>query len=173
MHVKNETRVNASPEAVIEFMISDLFAEHLCVALDAVSSITKVDSQSTGEHTIKRILQYEAPTQSKIPSFLSKYKDKAPEFVYWKEIANWDLNQHTMTYSIEPDIPEKWQSYYDVNGELRCVAKGDQSVLITALTYNVNVFGLKRLIERALKQEVSNMLEIQGQVIQRHFNGRS
>lgn len=168
MQVKNQTLIDAQPEQVIEFILSPTFIAKLCVELDAVRSIEELESTQE-DATLKRILQYQAPTQSKIPSFLSKYKDKAPEFVYWKEIATWDLDKHQMTYQIEPDIPEKWHSYYDVSGQLRCIERSGKTMLVTSLTYEVNVFGLKRLIERALKAEVENMLNLQGDIIKRHF----
>ena len=167
MQVKNETLIDARPEQVVEFMLSPTFIAKLCVELDAVRSIEELESTQEGA-TLRRVVQYQAPTQSKIPSFLSKYKDKAPEFVYWKEIATWDLDKHQMTYVIEPDIPEKWHSYYDVSGQLRCIERSGKTMLATSLTYEVNVFGLKRLIERALKAEVENMLRLQGDIIKRH-----
>lgn len=168
MNITHETVIEADAQHVINFMLDPTFRQKLCLALDGITSIEEVSIETLGQQ-VQRVLRYKAQTRDKIPSFLSKYKDRAPEFVYWKERAHWDRAKGTMSYIIEPEIQEKWHSYYNVEGKLTFESRAKFTLLKAQLNYDVNVFGLKRLIERAIYSEAEQLLMLQAQIIKAHF----
>lgn len=168
MHIHHDVLLNAPPQQAMEYMLSEAFLEALTQGLDNVSDIEKLTHEQT-QDKLARVLRYQAPTRNKLPKFLKKYEDKAPEFVYWKEVATWDLPNRAMSYTIEPEVPQQWTSYYDVSGSVAWTPEGQGTRMRATLTFDVNVFGLKRLIERALEPEVTRLMKVQGDLVQRHF----
>lgn len=168
MNTTHTFLIQASPTDVMEYMLSEAFVHALVQGLDNVSGIEEVSTQKH-EDTITRTLRYQAPTRDKMPKFLKKYESKAPDFVYWNEVATWNLPQHTMSYTIVAEVPEHWQSYYTVSGGVTWRAQGAQTSMETTLSFDVNVFGFKRLIERALDPEVKRLMQTQGELVREHF----
>ena len=168
MVVEHTTTVDASTREIIDHMLSREYLDGLTGAIDAVSSIEEI-SRDEDASRITRTVRYEAPTRGKIPKFLKKYENKAPSHVYWEERGTWDLEAGRYTYEIVAQVPDDWHTYYSARGELRLSERGSRSELAVALTFDVNVFGFKRLIERALRPEVERILRLQAQVTSKAF----
>ena len=169
MRVTHTQTINASAERVVDVMMSADYLEALTQAIDVVSRVEELErAQEAGGELLRRV-RYEAPTAGKIPSFLKKYQDKAPAFVHWEERGRWDSARRALSYEIVPEeVPAHWSKYYAVRGELKIVEEAaDRARLESALEYEVKVFGLKRLIEGALKEEVEKILRTQAQVTAR------
>lgn len=170
MDVHVEHLIPAAREDLIDFMLSQAYRRTLCEKISFVSRI-ELEHEERKESVVVRTLRYEALTKEKIPSFLKRYASKAPEHVYWEQRECWNLSAGKMTFSIKAEIPEAWQHYYTQSGELLFeeLAAGDSTRLKSSLSYEVNVFGLKRLIEKAARQEVQALLTLQGDVAAAHF----
>lgn len=168
MHTQHTFLIQASPNKVMDYMLSEAFTQALCQGLDNVSDIEE-RSREERDGRVERTMRYQAPTRDKLPKFLKKYESKAPEFVYWEEIATWELSKQSMSYTIAPEVPEHWRSYYGVSGGVTWTAQGEQTRMDTTLSFDVNVFGLKRLIERALEPEVKRLMHTQGDLVRAHF----
>lgn len=154
---------HATPAQVAERMRSDAYLSALCDALDMVSAIEVTHTQTSGAR-LERTTRYTAPTAGKIPGFLKKYEDRAPAHVHWEERGVWDLNTHTLSYTIAPDIPPHWNKHLHNEGTLTLTADGDDTIMRVHVSYAVKLFGLGAVIERALKPEVQRILDLQGQV---------
>ena len=75
-----------------------------------------------------------------------------------------------MTYTIEAEIKPEWQQYYTTHGAVLLKSLSEERTeLIASLTFEINVFGLKRLIERALRDEVATILKTQGDRVAERF----
>jgi len=170
LKIETTTTVEATKARVIEYMTSPDYLLALCDALEAVSAIEETVRDEDGAG-LKRTLRYTAPTRSKIPGFLKRYEDKAPEFVFWDERGSWDTAAGRFAYEIVPEIPEAWHKYYTTSGRVDFSERDGRTTLKTTLEYGVEVFGLKRVIERALKPEVEKILELQGELVLKHFQG--
>ncbi len=171
MEIQTSTTLDATPNDVFTLMTSPAFLMLMTQTLDAVSAIEEV-SRDEQDTRLQRTLRYTAPTASKIPKFLRKYADQAPEFVHWEERGEWDTASHTLTYEIVPDIPASWHDRYSNQGrmELRPLGDGRTRMEVT-LRFDVNVFGFKKLIERALRPEVQSILDLQGEAVAAHLQG--
>lgn len=169
MEIRTSTTIDATAEQVFEFMTSPGFLALMTETLDAVSGIEEA-GRTEREGALERTLRYTAPTASKIPGFLKKYADQAPENVHWEERGTWDLATHTLTYEIVPDIPDSWHDRYSNQGQLTLTPTAQGKTLMeVTLRFDVNVFGFKKLIERALRPEVQSILELQGQALAAHM----
>lgn len=169
MDIQKSTLIHVSREAVLTYLLSPNYDEALVEGIEAIASITE-HTRTQDEHTLTRVMRYGAETASRMPSFLSKYKDKAPEFVYWDQIEIWNLSDFSLSYTIKADIKPEWQKYYTTRGTLQLTQSAtDQTKLVATLHYKVNVFGLSRLIEKALLEEVSTILTTQGALTAQHF----
>lgn len=173
MKVEHTTELSAPPEAIIEYMLSPAYAEALVEAIDAVEAIEEISRQAhESGQVLERVMRYTAPTAGKIPKFLKKYEDRAPDKVHWEQRERWERERGRMSYEIEADIKPDWQRYYDTRGELELTPQGQSTKLEATLSYDVNVFGLGRVIERALRSEVERILETQAEVTRRHLGAR-
>ena len=168
MILKHDTAVGAAPEAIIERMLDDAYLTELVRTIDAVGAIDEL-SRSERDGRIERVLRFTAPTAGKIPKFLKKYESKAPANVFWEERGVWDLSARTYTYTIVAEVPDHWQQYYGATGKVTIEEVPGGSAIHASLTYDVNVFGLKRVIERALAPEVTRILELQGEATAKVF----
>ncbi len=166
--ITHDTAAAAAPKDVLEHMLGRAFLDELVRTIDVVSSIEETSLEASGDR-IERVLRYTAPTAGKIPSFLKKYESKAPSHVYWEERGTWDLTTLRYTYAIVAEVPENWQRYYAARGSVAIEGVPGGSAVHATLNYDVNVFGLKRIIERALSPEVTRILELQGEATLRHF----
>ncbi len=160
--LKHDTAIGATPDAIIERMLDGAYLAELVRTIDAVGAIDELSRTEEGGR-IERVLRYTAPTAGKIPRFLKKYESKAPANVFWKERGVWDLAARTYTYDIVAEVPDHWQQYYGASGAVTIEEVPGGCAVHASLTYDVNVFGLKRVIERALAPEVSRILELQGE----------
>lgn len=168
MEISASTTILATPSQVFAFMTSPEFPDAMLQALDAVSAIEET-SRSEVDGELRRVLRYTAPTAAKIPKFLKKYAAKAPEFAHWEERSTWDTTTHTLRYNIVPEVPDSWHDRYENQGTLRLTEDGPgRTRMDVTLTFGVNVFGFKKLIERSLRPEIEEILAIQGKVISEH-----
>lgn len=173
MEVRTQHIITAPRSAVMAYMLE---REYLDALVEGISFINGIEEQETEEQPggkLLRVLRYEAKTQDKIPSFLKRYADKAPEFVHWEQRELWDLRNGEMTFGIVAEVPEHWQRYYTQSGKLSFAeaSGGQQTSMESVLSYAVNVFGFKRLIEKAAEKEVSALLDLQGQIAVKKFKG--
>lgn len=80
------------------------------------------------------------------------------------------MSDFSMRYTIKADIKDEWQKYYSTRGELVLKQSSAGHVeLVASLHYKVNVFGLRRMIEKALQEEVSKILTTQGALTAARF----
>ena len=169
MIVRHTTHIQASPTRAYSYLLGREYSDAI---VDAVASISAIEelSRSSSDGVLSRLMRYSAPTADRIPSFLSKYAHSAPEEVHWRQRERWQREELSMTYSIEAEIREEWRRYYTTHGELKLEPASEGCSLITRIEYSVGVFGLRRLIERSIESEVSKILELQGEVVRRHFS---
>jgi hypothetical protein len=164
MVIQTKTQVALSPDAVMERLLEPAHAARLLARLDMVDQIEEL-SRVERDGRVERVLRYRAPTAGKIPGFLARYASKAPAHVSWEQREVWDLKGRSMTYTIVPEVPERWRSYYTNKGGLEVQPAGAGAQVVATLELEVNVFGFKRMIERALEPEVKRLLELQGAAI--------
>ena len=164
MLIQTKTQVALSAEAVMERLLEPAHTARLLARLDMVDQIEEL-SRVERDGRIERVLRYRAPTAGKSPGFLSRYADRAPAHVSWEQREVWDLKRRSMTYTIVPEVPERWRSYYANKGALEVQPAGSGSQVAATLELEVNVFGFKRMIERALEPEIKRLLELQGAAI--------
>lgn len=168
MKIEKETPIAAPPQDVFDYMLSAPFLDALVAGIDAISGIEEISRHEQGGVTT-RTLRYEAPTASKIPGFLKKYQDRAPAHVHWEQRERWDTSSWSMSYQIVAEIKPEWQRYYDTTGAMTLSTDGAGALMRASLDFSVNVFGLKRLIERAARDEVDAILTTQASIIAAHF----
>ena len=168
MHIDSTTRVEADSSAIIEYMTSKAYLDRLVEEIEHISSIEEIERKED-DGSIKRSVHYSAPTAGRIPSFLKRYADRAPSHVHWTQHETWDTRTHQMRYTIVAEIKEEWQSYYDTRGRVEIEHDGGCVRMRSSLDYDVNVFGLRRLIERAIANEVKKILDQQGAIVTAHF----
>lgn len=168
MILRHDTAVGATPDAIIARMLDDAYLTELVRSIDAVGAIDELSRVEVGGR-IERVLRYTAPTAGKIPKFLKKYESKAPANVFWEERGVWDVASRRYTYDIVAEVPDHWQQYYGASGEVTIEEVPGGCAIHASLTYDVNVFGLKRVIERALAPEVTRILELQGEATAKAF----
>ena len=171
MEIRTQHTIAAPRAAVMAYMLERDYLDALVEGIPFVSKIEELQTEEQSDGKLLRVLRYEAKTQDKIPAFLKRYADKAPEFVHWEQRELWDLQNGVMTFGIVAEVPDHWQRYYTQSGKLTFLdAKGGQQTRMeSALSYAVNVFGFKRLIEKAAQKEVSALLDLQGDIAVRKF----
>lgn len=171
MEVRTKHTLQASRKDVLAHMLDRAYLDALVEGIDFLNAIEEVSVEEQPDGKLLRVLRYEARTQDKIPSFLKRYADKAPEFVHWEQRELWDMEAGKMTFGIVAEVPDHWQRYYTQSGELTFseISQGAQTKLESRLSYAVNVFGLKRLIEKAAHKEVSALLDLQGRIAASYF----
>ena len=171
MKISETTLIEASSDDTFSFLLSESYTRLLVQHIDVVHDIEEIARAQEDGEVITRVMRYSASTRDKVPKFLKKYEASAPEYVYWKQIERWDRARARMTYTIEAEIKDEWQRYYETRGVLMLEKVGEQKTRqVTELDYQVKVFGLGSLIERALRDEISKLLAIQGQLAANHFS---
>jgi hypothetical protein len=160
--------IPAEPDEIVELMLSDAFLDQLVEEVAEISDTEETKREEVSEGELERVVRYQAPTR--VPKFLSRYEEKAPEHVYWEERGSWDLDEHVFTYEIVPEVPEHWHEKYDTQGRLEITSiGGGRSRVDVTINYEVRVFGLRRIIEKALEGEARKLLETQRDIVERHF----
>ena len=164
MKVEVEFEVGASPDEVMARMQGAAFLEQLTAAIELVEGIEEVERSEQGER-LERRLRYEART--KLPKFLKRYEDRAPERVYWEERGVWEAGARRYRYEIVPEVPEHWHELYENGGvlEIRPSAGGSRVRIVFEYSVKIPVFGMSSVVERALRGEIEKILEIQGRVL--------
>ncbi len=163
MRLEQKTRLPITADQAVSLLTSEAYSRALAAQLTQVSAIEEIARVSDGD-VMHRTTRYTAPTAGRIPRFLKKYEAKAPAEVSWEERAVWDLAKHTMHYTIVPDLPQRWHSYYNATGTLSVTPSHDGDAMMRAsLSFEVKVLGLGKLIEAALREEVQRILQIQGE----------
>ncbi|MFU8806664.1 MAG: DUF2505 family protein, partial [Bradymonadaceae bacterium] len=156
----------ATPQSILDYLLSDTYIEDLLPHLDAVSNIDEFEVARRGD-TIEQRMRYEAPT--KLPGFLKRYEAKMPELVHWEERGVWNTHTFEMTLEIVPDAPESWNDRWDQAGSLRLVERDGGTELIQVLNFNIHAFGLGKFVERALGPEIEDIFETRADVVRKHF----
>ena len=164
MKVEHTITLQVPKAAALEAILSPEYLDALTHGLEPIGAIEETVRESSPGH-LRRTLRYTAPTAGKIPSFLSKWQSKAPAHVHWQEQGNWDLEAGRLEYTIRAEIPQRWQEYYETRGVMELQESGEEAcVMRTALEFEVQVFGLGGMIERAVRREVEKILGQQAQV---------
>lgn len=165
MKIEVVTTLGAAPARLVELMLAPEQLARLVARLDMVDQIEELSREERGGK-IERTLRYRAATAGKIPAFLSRYKDRAPEHVFWEQREVWDVAGGRMTYTIVPQVPAHWGKYYTNSGSLAVSAHARGATLTARLELEVKVFGFQTLIERALEPEIKRLLELQSGAVE-------
>ena len=165
MEVMKVTELAKGADEAVELLLSKAYTEALVRGIEAVSGIEELERVER-DGVVTRVMRYSAPTASKIPSFLSRYASNAPSHVHWEQRERWDIKGRRMSYEIVAEVKAEWQRYYSASGSLalESVKQGSATRMAAQLRYEVNVFGFKRLAERALQEEIERMLALQGEI---------
>ena len=165
MRIEQRTELAHPADAAWEALLSANYLEMLVARIDAIVEATEVERADEGG-VITRAVRYGAPTREKIPSFLARYADAAPERVYWVQRERWDPAARSMRYAIEAEMKPEWRARYRAEGRVRLEPKGESAcTMIASLELEVRVFGLGGLIERAVKKESSAIFAQQGEAL--------
>lgn len=166
MKISTTTLIQASPDEVLDYLLSDQFVVVLLPHLDAISNIDEFEVIRHGTRIGQR-MRFEAPT--KLPAFLRRYEAKMPPLVYWQEIGDWDTHTLEMRLEIVPEAPESWRERYEHRGAFRLLARDEGCDFVQTLELKIHSFGLGKLIERALGPEIEDIFETRGDVVRKHF----
>lgn len=166
MKIVTTTLIHASPDEVLDYLLSDAFIEELLPHLDAISNIDEFEVIRHGTKIDQR-MRFEAPT--KLPGFLKRYEAKMPAMVYWQELGTWDTRSLEMQLEIVPEAPDSWRERYDHRGSFRLLVGEDGCDFVQTLELSIHAFGLGKLIERALGPEIEDIFETRGDVVRKHF----
>lgn len=163
MKIERSILVNATPDAVIEYLSGPQYVQDLSEL--QTGGILAVTEKAPAP---QQIIRYEATTR--LPGFLKKYESKAPPTVFWEEHLNWNSSNNQASFQIVADAPAHWQERYTTTGRLIATAAGSGSTkLVHELDYKIKVFGLGTIIEKALSSEVEAIFDARNQLVQSHF----
>ncbi|RAL22774.1 hypothetical protein DL240_07700 [Lujinxingia litoralis] len=169
MHVEHQSIVPALPQAILSYILDPTYYQDLVPRLDQVVDVEVLTIRELDAHSTERIARYTA--RPRLPRFLKRFEDKAPEFVHWEERALVDVTGHRLTYQIVPEIPERWNQVYSNHGELKIIAEatGQTSRVVQTMEFSISVPGLSMFITRAIRSELETIFEVQAQVLREHF----
>ncbi len=175
MKIERTITVKATPQAVIEYLMSPQYITDLAAhPKNRAAGILDVNEAgrtlNDGELT-DQIIRYKAATR--LPKFLKKYEAKAPESVSWQENIHWERARCQATFNIVADAPAHWQERYSTAGKLTFTALADGTRVTHELEYKVQIFGLATIIERALSSEIESLFDTRNDIIRAHFESAS
>ncbi|MBA2663813.1 MAG: DUF2505 family protein [Bradymonadaceae bacterium] len=167
MKLERSVIVKAPPEQVVRYLTSADYIRDLVPHLDGIRSLEEHSRQVVNSATLEQTLRFEAAT--KLPGFLKKYEGKAPESVVWEERVRWDLERGQGRFEIVPEAPAHWRDRYSNQGQLQVQKHPAGSQLTHVLDFKIQLFGLGKVIEKALASEIELIFEARNDVVRKHF----
>lgn len=171
VNIERSIVVNATPQAILEYLTSPQYISDLDASRDnrttGIINVTEVGRTVNDGLLTDQIIRYEATTR--LPGFLKKYEAKAPETISWRENVHWEHTRYLATFNIIADAPSHWQERYTSIGKLTLIALEEGTRLVRELDFKINVFGLGKIIERALSSEIETLFDARNKLIHAHF----
>ena len=167
LHVR--TRIPASPDAVVHFLSSQAYLDEVAARTASLERGDVIEHVVEDEgRKIVSSVRWIAPTR--LPRFLQRYEDRAPATVSWVETTRWNMRDGTAELTVTPDVPDAWRSRYDSTGTLSLTRLDGESELVQNVEFRLHVPVLGKAIERLVKSEVEQLLELRLGIMREHFD---
>ena len=167
---QHDFEIDADPEALFQYYISEQYPRDLAQRLDRVSTIEISEHTIRDDSKLHHALRFTAPTE--LPRFLRKFEGKAPDEVHWDEISIVDPLNYKVVYDIVIDAPDHWHDYYENEGviQFQPYPDGKRTKVVQWLEYHLDApRGMGLFIGGALKKEVDAVLAAKAAAFEDHF----
>jgi hypothetical protein len=148
-------------DAIELAVLSPDLAEKLASRIPNVESISQKSHDVTG-NTLRRVWSFQANV--KIPRFARPYVTK--EMCAWDEETNYDLRNHSSTWTVKPKIKPEWQKYFDASGKYELFAlDSGRTKRVVSGAVNLNVKLVKPVAEKLIVSELKKTFDAEADTL--------